>query len=285
MVHALFAELGLRPRPNLFLTPPRSRAFDLHFDPHDLFIVQLGGAKEWRVYAKTEEQPTHEHSHGSCVAREEAGPPLVDTLLEAGDILYVPRGFVHEAYTGDRHSLHVTVGLKMATYLELLEQMVERVGWTSMRLRTSIPVGALFGGSRDELVGTMLDLLKSELTASLVDDARASLAAEALESSPPVEARRFGSLDGEDAKVELDTMLIKPPGLIASIRVADGRAALYVQGASVEGPVAALEYVVRADELRPRDLPGEDAAKLSLAERLVRAGVLLRGLAAGGVKG
>ena len=35
---------------NLYLTPPRAQAFPPHFDTHDVFILQLEGSKQWRIY-------------------------------------------------------------------------------------------------------------------------------------------------------------------------------------------------------------------------------------------
>ena len=36
---------------NAYLSPASSRGLDLHFDYHDVFVVQLAGAKHWRVWA------------------------------------------------------------------------------------------------------------------------------------------------------------------------------------------------------------------------------------------
>ena len=36
--------------------------------------------------------------------------PCIDVVLEAGDLLYMPRGFIHHGKTlDDAHSLHLTV--------------------------------------------------------------------------------------------------------------------------------------------------------------------------------
>ena len=36
---------------NAYLSPSNARGLDLHFDYHDVFVVQLGGSKRWRVWA------------------------------------------------------------------------------------------------------------------------------------------------------------------------------------------------------------------------------------------
>ena len=35
---------------NAYLTPPAERGLDIHFDFHDVFVVQLAGAKRWHVW-------------------------------------------------------------------------------------------------------------------------------------------------------------------------------------------------------------------------------------------
>ena len=35
---------------NAYLSPAAARGLDLHFDYHDVFVVQLGGSKRWRVW-------------------------------------------------------------------------------------------------------------------------------------------------------------------------------------------------------------------------------------------
>jgi hypothetical protein len=35
---------------NAYYTPPDSRAFDIHWDMHDVFVIQLEGSKRWNVH-------------------------------------------------------------------------------------------------------------------------------------------------------------------------------------------------------------------------------------------
>lgn len=44
--------------------------------------------------------------------QSEVGEPIMDIILEAGDMLYFPRGTIHQAETiDDTHSLHVTLSV------------------------------------------------------------------------------------------------------------------------------------------------------------------------------
>ncbi len=283
MTHAVLRDIGARPRANLYLTPPGSRAFDLHFDTHDVFILQLGGAKEWRVFEAIEESPTAANFDGSSVPREAVGAPLVDTTLEEGDLLYVPRGFVHEAYTDSRHSIHITLGVRMGTYLDLLEHLVKRIGRSRAKLRASIPPRSLFGSARarSAIAEEALALFASELDEAAIAETVDGWAADELTRMIPVESPRFAGLTDAPEELALGDDLEKPRGTVTSLSVEQGRARLHFQHGCVEGPwkiKPALAYVASHDVIRAADLPGtlDDGEKLVLAKRMLRQGLLRR---------
>eukprot|EP00929_Paragymnodinium_shiwhaense_P014612 TRINITY_DN122544_c0_g1_i1.p1 TRINITY_DN122544_c0_g1~~TRINITY_DN122544_c0_g1_i1.p1 ORF type:complete len:519 (-),score=97.07 TRINITY_DN122544_c0_g1_i1:26-1582(-) len=103
---------------NMYLTPPLAQAVEAHADDRDVLVVQVAGKKTWKVYDKPpipfpypQEQvgKSEEYPVPKQVLRSK---PLVETSLQAGDVLYMPRGFVHEALTGaEEPSLHLTIAL------------------------------------------------------------------------------------------------------------------------------------------------------------------------------
>ena len=97
---------------NVYLTPPDSQGFAPHYDDIEAFVLQLEGKKHWKVYAPPDEGSTLPRFSSKNFKREELKNfnPLMNVELEAGDLLYFPRGFIHEAKTkGDTHSLHITI--------------------------------------------------------------------------------------------------------------------------------------------------------------------------------
>lgn len=58
--------------------------------------------------------------------QDEIGEPCLDVILEAGELLYFPRGYIHQATTvKDCHSLHITVSVyQKQTYGDLLEILI-----------------------------------------------------------------------------------------------------------------------------------------------------------------
>ena len=96
---------------NMYLTPgTKSQGFAPHFDDIEAFVLQLEGSKAWKIYAPFDNLVLPRDSSGNF-ADNQLGDPLLSPLLQEGDFLYFPRGFVHQARSleGDQHSLHVTI--------------------------------------------------------------------------------------------------------------------------------------------------------------------------------
>ncbi len=125
---SLETELGTAVSANLYATPARCRALRKHFDFHDVFVIQLEGRKRWRLYTPPVVPPVEcappLGSERPEMTRARFGREVVlgcqraDTLsaeliLGPGDLLYIPRGHVHEAEAeAEAISRHLTLGIK-----------------------------------------------------------------------------------------------------------------------------------------------------------------------------
>ena len=102
---------------NTYLTPPNAAAVNAHADDRDVFVLQVLGEKQWKVYSEVPiPYPSTEEQVGkNNLAVPESvlqKKPLFDITLKQGDVLYMPRGFVHEACTSSSEpSFHATVAL------------------------------------------------------------------------------------------------------------------------------------------------------------------------------
>lgn len=108
---------------NMYLTPRNSQGLARHFDDHCVFVCQLLGTKQWKVFSQPALQLPRlydplDSQHGLEVESLLGGCRKL--LLKEGDILYIPRGFAHEACTDDGgtgdfsgFSLHVTFGIEV----------------------------------------------------------------------------------------------------------------------------------------------------------------------------
>ncbi|AXT56184.1 hypothetical protein D1815_10615 [Aquimarina sp. AD1] len=107
---------------NIYLTPKKSQGFSTHYDTHDVFIFQFEGSKHWRIY----DQPVLLADKTTPFNKEEFIPGKVidEFTLEKGDVLYIPRGIVHDAYCTNQNSGHITTGIIGKTWAEHLAEVL-----------------------------------------------------------------------------------------------------------------------------------------------------------------
>jgi hypothetical protein len=128
-------ELGERVQVNLYASWLERRGFGLHWDDHDVLILQVAGRKRWRVHGMTRAHPL---DRDVALPDEPAGEPVWDGYLEAGAVAHVPRGHWHDAMAGGEPSLHLTVGLIRPAGVDLLTWLADRLR-ADERYRRDLP--------------------------------------------------------------------------------------------------------------------------------------------------
>lgn len=279
----LRADLGQPVQVNAYLTPPGNQGFATHYDTHDVFVLQCAGRKRWRVHPPVLTDPLERQPWGGradeVAARAEA-PAVIDAVLEPGDALYLPRGWLHAAAAEAERSLHLTVGVRAATRYTLVEELLGLAAGEPA-LRSGVPLGADL---------TDPEALEPELRATVealrgwLDGVDAARLAERLRArlwgeSRPAPVRPLAQLDAM-SRVDAGTRLVPRRGLRWRL-VDDGghRARLELADRTVHMPavcVAAVRALLDGPGMRVGDLPGLDAAdRLVLARRLLREAVVV----------
>mmetsp|Transcript_56649 Transcript_56649/g.90008 ORF Transcript_56649/g.90008 Transcript_56649/m.90008 type:complete len:412 (-) Transcript_56649:221-1456(-) len=114
----------------VYLTPPNSFAVRLHNDDQDVFLLQVWGKKHWTIRNAPTLLPYTEEMLGKdeLVPPELVGDPIMSFDMQAGDVLYIPRGFLHEASTSAEPSLHITVTMPTSDYcwgVQLIKHLMQ----------------------------------------------------------------------------------------------------------------------------------------------------------------
>jgi bifunctional lysine-specific demethylase and histidyl-hydroxylase NO66 len=164
----LGAELGHPVQVNAYVTPASSQGFSAHYDVHDVFVLQLAGRKHWTVHAPVHPdplrgQPWNDHAP-AVAARARADRPVVDTVLEPGDAMYLPRGWLHAATAQGEVSAHLTVGAHVVTRYALVEALTALVA-DDPALRASLPLG--LDVADPDALAPHLDTVREALVAAL----------------------------------------------------------------------------------------------------------------------
>ncbi|MEA3043840.1 MAG: bifunctional lysine-specific demethylase and histidyl-hydroxylase [Sphingomonadales bacterium] len=147
---------------NIYLTPSGNQGFPIHYDNHDVFVMQVSGAKAWRLYGVPVETPFRGEQFQ--LGQHEPGPVSQEFTLNPGDCVYVPRGMMHDAENvGEEPSLHITVGLITKTWADLLLESVSELALTSPDFRRSLPAGFAGRDFDREAARALFDKLKREI--------------------------------------------------------------------------------------------------------------------------
>lgn len=265
---------------NMYLTPKDSQGFSPHFDTHDVFILQIEGAKRWRIYDSflCLPLPMMDESQ-QFIPKDKLCAPLYEVVLNAGDLLYIPRGYVHEALTSECSSLHLTVGIATFRWTDLISNALRLVAEQNVSLRKSLPVGFL---NHSEMIASIRqqfeELLEVVSNSAKVEDAVERLAEQFFRQMPALPDGHFTQID-DISRIDLDTIVEKRKGMICRILREEGSISIQFPGNKVRGPSyiePALRFIAASGAFPVKALSETltDKAKLLLVRRLVSEGLL-----------
>lgn len=282
-VRSMVDDLGHPVQANSYVTPPGSCGFDPHYDVHDVFILQASGEKHWTVHA-----PVHPHplpsqpwtEHRDAIAARIDDDPVIDTVLSAGDALYLPRGWVHSARSAETTSIHLTIGVSALTHLDVVRAVVDTLAADS-DFRKPLPM-SIDATNGDEMAATT-----SKIMAQLVDAVR-DRAADLSVSSAALLSDRFASntrpvpvkvLATHQAAESAGALSVRwRRGLVGTPRIAGDRVVLRLPDRTITFPdscAPALEALHGGLVADADSLPGLDRAdSMVLIRRLLREAVV-----------
>jgi hypothetical protein len=157
-------DLRERVQVNLYAGSGVTHGFDVHWDDHDAFIIQLAGRKRWRMHGPTRPFPLHRDVEPPPSPDAE---PIDEFMLEDGDVLYLPRGHWHDVSSVGELSLHLTIGFNPATGVDLVAWLADQLRSDDL-FRRDLPRFA-DAGTRAETASLLRDAIEAALTPDIVD--------------------------------------------------------------------------------------------------------------------
>jgi hypothetical protein len=270
-------ELGHRHQTNLYLTPPNGQGFTPHWDNHDVFILQVMGSKHWRLERQHRRMLPYHDEKIADDARDFVGEPHSFTLNQ-GDMVYIPRGYVHAAECGPEPSLHITLGLVPYTWAEFVQAALTAAIKKHDYFRAALPLGYV-GADSTELMQGALTALRDMGDRSFLSTVLDQFSDEVVSKFPL-------DISGQI------TDFFRPRPLKLEDVVGPRRGAIYKvhQSESVRVNVGArsvtfpdffkepLEFALATPAYAIRDITGdlEDSERLVFIERLMLEGLVVR---------
>ncbi len=123
---------------NAYLTTQQAAGFDLHWDDHDVIIVQFAGQKSWEVRGLSRTAPMFRDAELNTEPSDEI---VWSGTMNPGDVIHIPRGYWHAATRTDRDddsigddgfSLHVTFGFVKRTPVNWLAWLADQARETEI---------------------------------------------------------------------------------------------------------------------------------------------------------
>ncbi|MDT4925991.1 MAG: bifunctional lysine-specific demethylase and histidyl-hydroxylase [Pseudonocardiales bacterium] len=278
----LAAELGHPVQINAYITPPQNQGFAPHYDVHDVFVLQVAGRKQWTIHPPVVEAPLDDQpweQRRAEVAARAAEAPLIDTVLEPGDALYLPRGTVHAAQAQGELSIHLTVGVHPVTRYQLVRHLLDLVQ-DDPELRAALPMGVDLSDPAvlSEHLTATVDLLRARVGAVEPADVARRVGENLMRRTRPEPIGPLAQLAAA-ATLEPTTRLRLRAGLRARLDGAGEQLRLVLLDRTIALPAAtsdALKVVLAGAAVTPAELPGLDGdEQLTFAARLLREGVLV----------
>jgi len=223
------------------------------------------------------DQPWEQH-RGAVTARA-AEAPVLDTVLEPGDSLYLPRGYLHSATALGELSIHLTVGIHAISRYQLVRHLLA-IAQEEPALRRSLPMGVDLGDPTvlDPHLRETVAALYAFLDGAATDAVAERVAADLTRQTRPAPISPLAQLAAADS-LGMDTSLRMRAGLRVRLDRGETRLRLRLPDKAVTLPLgaeSALKAVLTGEAFTPRELPGLDAAEqLDVARRLVREGMVV----------
>ena len=275
----LATELGHPVQVNAYVTPPQSRGFDDHYDVHDVFVLQVSGRKRWRIHEPVQPAPLRDQpwtDRREAVAEAAATPPLIDAVMEPGDCIYLPRGYLHAATALGDVSTHLTFGVHTWTRHALARTMLDRALLDvagDLDVRTSLPLGVAVGNPAQ--VAPDVELVRERLLQAIsglsADDVAAVLASKSQAAGRPDPVGPLAQLRAARSLVE-DATIVLRSHLEPRLETHDDGVRLTTRAGVLElgaDDAATVEMLLAGEPVTA------GTVGLDLARRLLRAGVVV----------
>ena len=109
---------------NAYASWGSASAFGPHWDDHDVIVVQLAGEKHWTVFGPGRKFPMFRDVD---LAHQCPDDVRWERVLQAGEVLYLPRGWWHDVAAAGGRSLHLTFSFTRRTLIDYALHIVEQL--------------------------------------------------------------------------------------------------------------------------------------------------------------
>ncbi|AKM90773.1 TPA: cupin domain-containing protein [Neisseria meningitidis] len=104
-----------------------SSSYRNHWDTRDVFAVQLIGKKHWTISAPNFDMPLYMQQAKDMPHITPSKTVDMEVILEAGDILYIPRGWWHNPMPMNCETFHLAIGTFPPNGYNYMEWLMKKI--------------------------------------------------------------------------------------------------------------------------------------------------------------
>lgn len=270
MIQNLQSETHLGLRTNVYLTPARSTGFARHWDTHDVLILQVEGTKRWKIYSNPIELPTDWQTKHQKKLLSKTATLVHEVDLQPGDVLYLPRGFVHSASANEQATLHITMGMRSHTVQHLFSCAMEAICQSDVALRKALMLKKPMDQQQ------LKDIFISAVQQTDLEKAKDCLHESFVKSRIPSVRNRLTMSEPET--IDISTLMHIKSNAVYRFFYDENQIVISFDGKFVKlpkGAEPALRHIETTRVFAVDSIPGlDEPSRLLLARRLYQEGLL-----------
>lgn len=275
MCDNLSSEFGQRFQTNIYCTPGNaSQGFNIHHDTHDVFILQIEGQKKWTIYespielaVKDQEFVLGEHIHGDIKD---------EFTLNAGDLLYIPRGLMHAAQTLDEKSIHITIGFMGYTWQDVLQDQLNILTQKDKNLRRGFQPN--YWENSEDYRDTLGEIIKSLQEPDFIANALNQLHLKFINRQRTLIQNPFKQAEGVHTLNLETTLSSKKIGSFVIDMQKDDTLAISLYNKEITLPkdyFPVIEFIKITPSFKVKELPLlDDESQIELSKTLLKSGFI-----------
>lgn len=121
LVSQLKARIPGRVWVNLFVSAQKD-GIGAHWDDNDVFVIQLQGNRKWEFWPPDPILPT---AASKQLESEPNSEPVETQILSPGDLMIVPRGWIHKTTLESPFSVHLMFAYRCPTVADMLRKIID----------------------------------------------------------------------------------------------------------------------------------------------------------------
>lgn len=270
-------ELKIRLQTNVYITPYNAQGLASHYDRHDVFILQTIGTKIWRLYNTPVELASQNFPFSKYKDKFELEQPKFEVELKPGDLLYIPRGMVHDACTTNTASVHITLGLYPNYWFELVQELAN-LAEEKAEFRKAVPNALISENCQQEFKQEFHKLVQEFIDNLNVDELLSRKFEQYIANKLTEDHNRFKD-SIQVNKLNLNSVLSKRENISYKIDKDEKKVYIKFYGKTLDFPLILLLSIntfLQSKSFRVKDINGflTNEEKIHLATNFVQEGFL-----------